>query len=466
MELVRFYRPRNSKGTALWKLSEALYDRLRGKWEERFESKFGFWRGLADEAVARYWDCGLAEMGFARISCDGCRAERLLTFSCRTRQLCPSCGAKRGAIFGAFLREEVVEEVGHQQWVFTIPKIIRTYFLRNRELLGDLSRAAWETVLEMMTEAAGDLSLRPGMVIVPQSFGSSVNFHPHLHSIVSRGGWTPTGEWMPIPYVDAGAAARLFRHKVLKFLRAADLIDQERMELILGWGHNSGFSVHNSVVVHADDGEGLERLARYLARPPVSLERMEWDRTRGEVIYRTGRGHPEGRENRADGEERAGDFERLDGLEFLARVVTQLPEPRKHSIRYYGHYAAAARAKRRRVSGDGEGAGKTKSGAMNATEAVGLTGVAPLADKEPDTAERSALRKKWAQLIRRIYEIDPLLCPCGGTFKVVSIITEPKVINGILAHLAKAATGSATMGSGAGPPHPNHLGPAPEPIVN
>jgi hypothetical protein len=30
--------------------------------------------------------------------------------------------------------------VGHAQWVFTIPKILRAYFLRNRELLGDLSR--------------------------------------------------------------------------------------------------------------------------------------------------------------------------------------------------------------------------------------------------------------------------------------------------------------------------------------
>jgi len=320
MEVVRFYRPRNPKGTPLWKLSETLYDRLRGEWEERFEAKFGFWRGLADEAVARYLDCGLPEFGFARLKCDGCRVERLLTFSCRTRQMCPSCGAKRGAIFGAFLREEVVEDVGHCQWVFTIPKIIRPYFLRNRELLGDLSRAAWETVLELMTEAAGDLSLRPGMVIVPQSFGSSVNFHPHIHSIVSRGGWTPTGDWIPIPYVDVDAAARLFRHKVLKFLRTADLLDEERTKLILAWAHNSGFSVHNSVVVQADDGEGLERLARYLARPPVSLERMEWDRARGEVIYRTARGHAEGRENRADGEERAGDFERLDELEFLARA--------------------------------------------------------------------------------------------------------------------------------------------------
>ena len=73
-------------------------------------------------------------------------------------------------------------------------------FLRNRELLGDLSRAAWETVRAMMAEAAGDPGVRPGMVVVPQTFGSSVNAHPHVHAIASGGGWTTDGTWVPVPY--------------------------------------------------------------------------------------------------------------------------------------------------------------------------------------------------------------------------------------------------------------------------
>ena len=62
---------------------------------------------------------------------------------------------------------------------------------------------------------------------------------------------------------------------------------------------------------------------------------MEWDRETGEVLYRTGRGHAEERGSE-DGrrDDVRDDVERIDELEFLARVVTQLPEPRKHSIRY------------------------------------------------------------------------------------------------------------------------------------
>jgi hypothetical protein len=48
-----------------------------------------------------------------------------------------------------------LEEVGHAQWVFVMPKMLRPYFLHHRELLGGLARAAWETVRELMCAAVG-----------------------------------------------------------------------------------------------------------------------------------------------------------------------------------------------------------------------------------------------------------------------------------------------------------------------
>ena len=44
------------------------------------------------------------------------------------------------------LAEEVLEDIGHGQWVFVIPKMLRPCFLHHRELLGGLTRAAWEPV--------------------------------------------------------------------------------------------------------------------------------------------------------------------------------------------------------------------------------------------------------------------------------------------------------------------------------
>ncbi len=119
-----------------------------------------------------------------------------------------------------------------------------------------------------MAAAAGE-DIRPGMVAVLQSFGSKINFHPHVHAIVSRGGWNKAGQWVAVPYVDAKAAELLLRHKVVSLLRRAGVIDEERIALLLSWKH-SGFSVHNAVTVEPADPGATERLVRYVMRSPSS----------------------------------------------------------------------------------------------------------------------------------------------------------------------------------------------------
>ncbi|HEX2757283.1 MAG TPA: transposase [Thermoanaerobaculia bacterium] len=255
------------------------------------ERRYGFWRGLLDGVVARYLDCGIFERGFARIRCPDCAAEFLLAFSCKGRGLCPSCGAKRAAEFAAFLKDEVVADVGHAQWVFTVPKLLRPYFMHHRELLGPLCTAAWQTVRELMAVAAGEeQDFRPGMVAMSQTFGDQLNLHPHVHALVTRGGWTASGEWVPVPYVSSSAAEQLFRHKVIRLLQRAGLPDEDRTRLLLSWPH-SGFSVHNFVTVPAGDGRALEALARYCLRNPVSLARLRWVTGSATATYQPRVGH-------------------------------------------------------------------------------------------------------------------------------------------------------------------------------
>jgi len=409
----RIYRPRRPSETPLYGLLESLYEPVKLFWEERFERRYGFWRGLWDGAVARYLDCGIIDRGFARVRCEACAREYLLAFSCKARGLCPSCGAKRAAEFAAFLQDEVVEEVGHAQWVFTIPKMLRVYFLHHRELLGELSRAAYQTIQELMAAAVvEDKGFRPGVVTVVQTFGDRVNFHPHVHALATRGGWTASGEWIGVAHVDEGAAERLFQHKLLRMLREKGLVSEQRIELLLSW-RRSGFSVHNRVRVSAGDASGLEALARYLMRSPVSLSRMQLDAGRGEVVY----AHKKSHDSHAEQGE-----ERVDAMEFVARLLVQIPEPRRHGPRYYGFYSNAARGKRRNA--------RTESG-----ESASEAGAEGTDEADPLPHEVAARRRRWADLMRRIYEVDPLVCRCGGTMRVISFITEPRVIERILDHL-------------------------------
>mgnify|MGYP000908163888 CR=1 FL=1 len=64
----------------------------------------------------------------------------LVAFSCKSRHFCPSCHQRRVVEFGEYLSTEVLEDVPHRQWVFSLPKRLRVYFMYDRKLLAKLSR--------------------------------------------------------------------------------------------------------------------------------------------------------------------------------------------------------------------------------------------------------------------------------------------------------------------------------------
>ena len=42
----------------------------------------------------------------------------------------------------------------------------------------------------------------------------------------------------------------------------------------------------------------------------------------------------------------------------------------------------------------------------------------------------------WAEVIKKVYQIDPLICPqCGGRMRIISFIEDHKVIDKIIAYL-------------------------------
>ncbi|HYN05476.1 MAG TPA: hypothetical protein VE359_23730 [Vicinamibacteria bacterium] len=79
------YRSRRPAETPLYALLESSFETVKGAWEDLFERRYGFWRGLLDGVVARYLDCGIFERGFARIRCPDCAAEYLLAFITEAR---------------------------------------------------------------------------------------------------------------------------------------------------------------------------------------------------------------------------------------------------------------------------------------------------------------------------------------------------------------------------------------------
>lgn len=178
----------------------------------------------------------------------------------------------------------------------------------------------------------------------------------------------------------------------------------------------------------------MERLVRYVMRAPVALERLHYDDAAGVMEIRS---RP-GSNDEPDGQPQ----ERVDADELVARVIAQVPYPRRHLIHAYGWYANAARPKRKRNASNAAPAGASES-----------SGPAVVARGEAsDQAERRVARRRWADLIRRIYEVDPLVCSnCGGPMKIVAFVTGRKAIRAILASMRQSAARASAGGADGDP---------------
>jgi len=75
----------------------------------------------------------------------------------------------------------VLRKVPHRHAVFRIPKILRRYFLYDRDLLPDLSRCAWKFLRFFLQEAVPERNPIPGAVIAIQTFGDSLNISIRNH---------------------------------------------------------------------------------------------------------------------------------------------------------------------------------------------------------------------------------------------------------------------------------------------
>ncbi len=195
--------------------------------------------------------------------------------------------------------------------------------------------------------------------------------------------------------------------------------------------HLEGFDLHADVWVSANDRAGLERLCRYVLRPPFAQERL---RRRGD-----GRVALELKTAWHDGTRELV----FEPLEFLERLAAMTPRPETNLLICHGVLASRARW-RGRVAAYGRVAPDPTSASGSA---------AALAPAPDEAREQSKARSwSWAALMHRAFAIDVLACPrCGGRMHLIATIHDPAVIREILARLGLSQSGQSP---GPAPPEP------------
>lgn len=176
-----------------------------------------------------------------------------------------------------------------------------------------------------------------------------------------------------------------------------------------------GINVHAKQSVDGRDRRQLERLCRYITRPPVAQERLErladgrlelrlkhpWRDGTGAIL--------------------------LEPDDLMVRLVAAVPPPRFHLLRYFGVLSSHSSLRREVVP--------HPPADPSATAPPPAPGDQLELGLDAEKAE-PAPRKRWAWLLRHVFQADLDTCPrCGGPMRWMEAAGTQEAARDLLARL-------------------------------
>ena len=297
-------------------------------------------------------------------------------------------------------------------------------------------------------------SLHAGAVVVVQRFRSDLGLYVHLHCLLTDGVYQDLGPTSPPVFHPVAPVTDDDLLWVLQRVHARvapEELDEPDIDPALGhvmraglasapsssWASTEpgalrvrafGMNLHAATTVDGRDRKRLERLCRYLLRPPFALDAIQW------LVDGRVRLHMP----------RKASFVDMSPQTFLAKLAGLVPPPGFHMIRYYGVLANRHHLRAHIVP---RTTPETPAIPLQLPlfDVEGRPYVAsPPFDPDPGRPRRIA----WAKLLARVFAIDVTRCSCGGRLKLTGAVLQP---DEIAYHLRGAR----------GPPRPNPPGQQP-----
>lgn len=425
-----------------------------------------------------YLDCGILAKGFLRLHCESCGAEGFVAFSCKRRGFCPSCGGRRMNETATHLVDSVLPYQRVRQWVMSFPIPIRLILAIKPDVMGKVLNIVNQCISQHYRRKAGltKAQSQTGAVTLIQRFGGSINLNVHFHTLYIDGVYQLSADKKPNVFCPCAEPTLIELKIVLDKIIKKSISLLERMSFLVkdneeplslaidsedtfsqiqassviyrfATGPNrgkkalvlktipsadhasgtglvatqSGFSLHAGVAVGGGERKKLEKLARYIARPPIAQDRLRLNDL-GQVVYALKKPYSDGTSHIV-----------MSPLELLEKITAIIPRPRVHLTRFHGvlapHY-------------------KYRHLVVPAKKAASL----PISNENNKNDLVKKKRVTWARLLKRVFDVDVEACGvCGGKVKIIAAIKEVEVIRKILDHIGLPSV-PPEIASARGPP--------------
>ena len=276
------------------------------------------------ENIDKMIHCGDPSFGGAMYGCPHCGKLKFVPFRCHSR-FCPTCGNKYTMDRTTSMSFKLVN-VTHRHRVFTIDENLREFFLKDRSLLDCLFHSVNSVITRMFFKMNKSKNFTPGFIMVLHTFGRDLKWNPHIHCLISEGGYSDDGFWRNVKHFDYTFLRNAFRTALLNEMESKIGSSFKKVKAKCYREHQQGFYVYAKPNL-CDPRIVVKYIGRYLGRPVIATSRI--DKYDGDMVtfhY-----------NRHEDEQYI--EETIPAMEFIQRLIRHIPEKHFKMIRYGGIYA-------------------------------------------------------------------------------------------------------------------------------
>ena len=456
-----------------------LYGLVATHWAafvEQAEDVGGLPKFVTSEFEA-YLRCGILAYGCLHLVCRDCGYSQIVAFSCKKRGFCPSCLGRRMTDTATHLVDRVLPEAPIRHWICSLPWRLRTLLGYNSELCSEVLDAfvtelasSYRRRAKRLFGLASVADAKTGAVAAIQRTDSALRLNVHFHVLALDGAYMPDSEGrlefasLPKPTQSQVAdVATRTADRIEKLLRDRGLTAKNECDSELpepsdqgglfacyqaasqaGFRSNGGpslravldpnepvaevrgINLHAKQLVDGRDRKQLERLCRYITRPPLAQDRL--------TELPDGRYRLELKSAWKDGT-RAVTY---DPQQLIARLVAAIPPPRSHMIRYFGVLSSHANARAEVVPQPPEDQGR-----FHPPPAPGDQIALRFGEKD---SHNNITRKRWSWLLKHVFAADLESCPrCRGPMRWKEIAVKTSDIARLMIAHGLDAQGPPTL---------------------
>ena len=274
------------------------------------------------KALSDIAGCMTAIMGGQRLRCNDCRHSFWVYHSCRNRS-CPKCHGKQTRLWLEKKGGELLP-CPYFHLVATVPEELRPIFLQEQKFMYSLLMKTVASSLITLTRDPKWIGATPAILTVLHTWTTQLQYHPHVHLLVSAGGISDDGAF----WLEAKQSFLVPVKALSKIIaaRIRDALKKERPMVFARIDKRVWKKSWCSFCLPYGTGKQavLNYLGRYVFRIAITNHRIIAI-TETEVTFRY-----KDRENNRMG------TMTLDGAEFLRRFLMHVLPRGFHKVRYYG----------------------------------------------------------------------------------------------------------------------------------